>query len=60
MSTYARTDWIVLDYSQDPPVYRCRRCGESAALILPMDLKTVARRCEAFIALHASCKAVKP
>lgn len=51
-----KVDWCVVDYKVQPPVLKCLRCGETAPLPLPAELRKVVARLDGFTITHKLCK----
>lgn len=52
--------WILLDYSQQPPRFRCGRCDVTRELHLPAVVEDFSLQGEAFAAGHRGCAASPP
>jgi len=48
-------DWIVIDASKKPPVFKCMRCGGTREIFLPAPLEDFAKQGEAFNEAHKRC-----
>ena len=53
-------DWCVIDYSTQPNVLRCKRCGGVHALAFPIPVDELTRLADAFMDLHLKCEPNKP
>ena len=51
-----KTDWIVIDYSVSPAVFRCRRCGTVGPIPFGFSVDTVVTESKVFIRAHKRCK----
>lgn len=49
-----RRDWIVCDSNLQ--AFVCRRCGETAPLGLPMEVRAWVKRSQGFAKMHEDCK----
>lgn len=49
------TDHCVLDYSSQPPQFRCKWCGGFEPISLPMAVTELVRRSDVFTAMHQHC-----
>lgn len=47
--------WILLDYSQQPPRFRCGRCDATRVLQLPALVEDVGLQADAFAEGHRGC-----
>lgn len=46
----------VVDYSQQPPVFRCTHCNGTSPLSLPLQIDQVVALVETFQRQHADCE----
>lgn len=46
----------VVDYSKQPPVFRCTACNGTAPLSLPMSIEKVVEAGKAFQQAHLTCR----
>lgn len=52
-----RADHVVI---QDGGVFRCRHCGDSYPMQLPVDLDVIAAAGKAYVRNHRHCKPAQP
>ena len=49
-------DHCVLDFAQQPQVLRCRECGHTEPVQLPMPISELVGLTDAFMARHRACR----
>jgi hypothetical protein len=48
-----------IDYSKQPPLMFCKRCGKTRELHLPASIPDVTTQIKAFVESHKDCKEKK-
>ena len=48
-------DHVVIDYKEQPPKFKCTKCGEEKTMELPMGVKELLVAKDAFLIDHRDC-----
>jgi len=55
----AKGDWIKVDASVQPPIFRCDRCHKIMEIDLPASVDSFVKSSDAFVDSHKNCKQKK-